>query len=108
MDYCSRIILIDKDTEVFGPEAMELIKLIDTQKSIKGAAATMKISNAKAWKYIRAVEKTLGEAAVVKRAGGADSYNVHISPACRSLLEKYENFVKKSDEATKKFFNQIF
>ena len=108
MEYCSRIVLIDKGAEVFGPEAMELVKLVDTQKSIKDAASTMKISSAKAWKYIRAIEQYLGESAIVKSRGGADSYNVHISPACRSLLEKYESFEKQSQEATEKFFKQIF
>lgn len=108
MEFCSRIVLVDKGAEVFGPEAKELVKLIDTQKSIKGAAATMKISTAKAWKYIRAIEKCLGEAAVVKSNRGTDGYTVHISPACRSLLEKYESFEKKSQGATEEFFKQIF
>ena len=108
MEFCSRIVLIDKGAEVFGPEAMELVKLIDTEKSIKGAAATMKISNAKAWKYIRAIEQYLKEAAVVKSRSNVDSYSVHISPACRSLLEKYEDFVKKSNAATEEFFKQVF
>ena len=108
MEYCSRIVLINKGVEVFGPEAMELVKLIDTQKSIKGAAATMKISSARAWKYIRAIEQYIGEGAIVKSNRGADNYSVHISPACRSLLEKYEAFVKKSAAATDEFFKQIF
>ena len=108
MEYCSRIVLVDKDAEVFGPEAMELIKLIDTEKSIKGAAATMKISTAKAWKYIRAIEKYLDEGAIVKSHSNVDNYSVHISPACRNLLEKYENFVAKSAAATDVYFKQIF
>lgn len=108
MEYCSRIVLVDKGVEVFGPEAKELIKLIDTQKSIKGAAATMKISTARAWKYIRAIEKAIGEGAIVKNNRGADSYNVHISPACRNLLEKYESFEKQCQGAAEEYFKQIF
>ena len=108
MDYCARIVLADKGAEVFGPEALELVKLIDTQKSIKEAASTMKISSAKAWKYIRAIEQYLREPAIVKSRGGADNYNVHISPACRSLLERYESFEKKSQGAIEGYFKQIF
>ena len=91
-----------------GPEAMKLIKLIDEQKSIKSAASIMKISTARAWKYIRAVEKTLGESAVVKSASVVDSYSIHISPACRNLLDKYEKFLKQSEAAVKKNYDVIF
>ena len=108
MEYKSRIVLVDKEAEVFGPEAMELIKLIDIQKSVGAAADAMKISTAKAWKYIRTIEKSLGEAAVVKTDTGKDKYKVHISPACRGLLEKYENFKKKSEAAIQKYYEQIF
>lgn len=108
MEYKSRIVLVDKEAEVFGPEAMELIKLIEIQKSVGAAADVMKISTAKAWKYIRTIEKALGEAAVVKNNRGTDKYTVHISPACRSLLEKYENFKKKSEAAIQKYYEQIF
>ena len=45
MKYCSRIVLVDNENEFFTPEAVELIKLIDTQKSIKAAADVMKISD---------------------------------------------------------------
>lgn len=109
MKYCSRIVLVDNDLEVFTPEAVELIKLIDTLKSVKAAASTLKISSAKAWKYIRAIEKCLGESAIVKTRGvDIDGYHVHISPSCRSLLEKYDNFLKQSEAAIKKNFDLIF
>ena len=109
MKYCSRIVLVDNENEFFTPEAVELIKLIDTQKSIKAAADVMKISDGEAKKYIKAIEKYLGESAVVKTRGAdVDGYNVHISPACRSLLEKYENFLKQSEAAIKKNFDLIF
>ena len=108
MNFNSRIVLVDKEAEVFGPEAMELIKLVDIQKSVKAAAEAMKISTAKAWKYIRAIEKHLGESAVVKNNRGTDKYNIHISPACRSLLEKYESFIKKSEAAIEEYYKQSF
>ncbi len=108
MKYCARIALTENGAEVFGPEAMELLKLIDTQKNVKEAAASMKISAAKAWKLIRAMEKHLREPAVVKSRSGADNYDVHISPAARKLLEKYADFGKKCDEAISEFYKQIF
>ena len=108
MKYCARIVLTENGSEVFGPESMELLKCIDTQKSVKEAAATLKISTAKAWKMIRAMEKNLKASAVVKSRGGADNYDIHISPAARKLLEKYEDFEKKSQDAIADFFKQIF
>jgi molybdate transport system regulatory protein len=108
MKYCARIVLTENGSEVFGPEAMELLKCIDTQKSVKEAAATLKISTAKAWKMIRAMEKNLKASAVVKSRGGADSYDIHISPAARNLLEKYEDFEKKSQDAIEDLYKQIF
>ena len=109
MEYCSRIALVDNGAEFFNAEAMKLLNLIDTEKSIKDAASTMKISTAKAWKIIRAIEKHLGEAAVVKsRSEGIDGYRVHISPACRGLLAKYAEFNEKSQAAVKEIFNRVF
>lgn len=108
MNYNSRIVLVEDNVEVMGPEALELIKLIDTQKSVGAAAATLKISTARAWKYIRAIEKHLGESAVVKNNRGTDNYTTHISPACRAFVEKYENFIKKNETAIAKNFEQIF
>ena len=108
MKYCARIALTETGSEVFGPEAMELLKCIDTQKSVKDAAATLKISTAKAWKLIRAMEKHLREPAVVKSRGGVDSYDVHISPAARKLLEQYCEFSSKSEEAIAALYKQIF
>ena len=109
MEYCSRIDLVENGSVFFDKEAMELLKLIDTEKSIDDAAKTLKISTAKAKRIIKAIEKALGEKAVIKtRNAGVDGYNVHISPACRGLLEKYAEFTKKSEEAIKKVFNQIF
>ncbi|MBQ6672845.1 MAG: LysR family transcriptional regulator [Spirochaetales bacterium] len=108
MKYCARIALTESGSEVFGPETLELLKCIDTQKSVKEAASTLKISTAKAWKLIRAMEKHLKEPAVVKSRGGADSYDVHISPAARKLLEKFEDFEKKSQSAIADFYKQIF
>ena len=108
MDYIAKVVLVEDNVEVMGPEALELIKLIDTEKSIKAAASTMKISTAKAWKYIRAIEKHLGEAAVRKNNRGEDNYNIHISPACRAFIEKYENFIKKNETAIAKNYEQFF
>ena len=108
MNYSARIVLVENNAEVMGPEAYELIKLIDTEKSVKAAAATLKISSARAWKYIRAIEKHLGEAAVVKNNRGEDNYNIHISPACRAFIEKYENFIKKNETAIAKNYEQFF
>ena len=109
MEYCSRIVLVEKGAEFFSTETMELLKLIDEMKSVKEAASTLKISSARAWKLIRATEKYLGESAVVKsRTEGVDGYRVHISPACRGLLEKYAEFNVKSQAAVKEIFDNIF
>ena len=109
MDYKAKFELVDNGKASFCHEAMELVKCIDIQKSVKEAAVPLDISTAKAWKYIRAIEKYLREAAIVKsKKGGSDDYDVHISPACRGLLEKYAAFEAKSEEAVKEIFDQIF
>ena len=109
MNYTVKIALEEKGDVFFCSHVMELIKYIDLEKSVKEAAKSMNITTAKAWKMIRGIEKALGEKAVVKtRTAGVDGYNVHISPACRSILEKYADFKEKSEAAIKDLFNQIF
>ncbi len=109
MNYKVNVELVENEAAFFCHEAMELIKNVDIQKSIKDAAKSMNISSAKAWKIIRGIEKALGEPAVVKsRSEGVDGYRVHISPACRKVLEKYAEFEAKLDVAAKALFNQIF
>lgn len=109
MDYCAKIVLVENGAVCFDKEAMDLLKLIDQEKSIDGAADTLKISTAKAKRIIKAIEKALGEKAVLKaRNAGVDGYNVHISPACRGLLDKYAEFYKQSNAAVKEIFDKIF
>lgn len=109
MEYKATIELVNEGTTFFYPDVLKLIKLVDEQKSVKAAANIMKISASKAWKMIRTVEAAIGETAVFKaRNAGADTYLVHISPACRDLVAKYAEFEKKSQEAVKKVYGQIF
>ena len=108
MNYNATIVLIDKETPFFCKEVMELIKNIDQLKSVHEAAKIVGVSSAKAWKMIRRVERALGEPAVRKQRIGADPYKIHISPACRGLLEKYAEFEAKSQEAVSNIYKQIF
>ena len=109
MEYKATIELIKEGDTFFCTDTLKLIRLIDEQKSVRAAAEIMKITPSKAWKMIRTVEAALGETAVFKaRNAGVDKYLVHISPACRNLVEKYAEFEKKSQEAVRKIFGQIF
>ena len=109
MEYKATIELVNEGTTFFCTDVLTLIKLVDEQKSVRAAANIMKISPSKAWKMIRTVEAAIGETAVFKaRNAGADNYLVHISPACRDLVAKYAEFEKKSQEAVKKVFSQVF
>ena len=109
MEYKATIELVNEGTPFFCTDVLKLIKLIDELKSVREAAEIMKITPSKAWKMIRTVEAALGETAVFKaRNAGVDKYTVHISPACRNLVEKYTEFEKKSQEAVKKIYGQVF
>ncbi len=108
MEYKATIELVKEGTTFFNADALKLIKLVDDLKSVKAAAEAMKISTSKAWKMIRTVEAAIGQTAVFKARGGVDNYRVHISPACRDIVDKYAEFEKKSQEAVDKIFSQVF
>ena len=109
MEYKATIELVKEGTVFFNNDVLKLIRLIDEYKSVKEAARIMSITPSKAWNMIRTVEEAIGETAVFKaRNAGADKYLVHISTACRSLVEKFAGFEAESQEAVRNTFNRYF
>lgn len=109
MEYKATIELNNEGTLFLNSDVLKLIRLIDEYKSVKEAARIMNITPSKAWKMIRTVEEAIGETAVFKaRNAGADKYLVHISPACRGLVEKFAGFEAESQEAVRKIYTKYF
>ncbi len=109
MDFAAKIVLFEGECRFFGPGVRDLLRYIDSEKSVKHASTRMKISYSKAWKMINNVEKALGEPAVVRTHGGADGGgSAQLTEAGRRLLERYESFERQSNDSLRHLFEENF
>lgn len=81
---------LDQDGKVFGEGPLELLKGVDSTKSLRQASAQMGMSYSKAWSLIRRIEEKLGFALLERRVGGRAGGGSELTPMARLLMEKYE------------------
>lgn len=102
-------IWIEKDGEpVFSKGRCVLLKAIDEQGSISGAAREMGISYRKAWGYIKAMEERLGVDLVATRVGGGSGGGASITDEARLLVERFARLEKGMRELVDERFDEVF
>ena len=101
----------NEDRIILNSEGFQLLKTIDSRKSIVAAAEEMKISYRKAWGMVNKVEKALGFPLVIKKRGGSDGGHTELSPEGHELIDGFSELTLYFDTAigdiTRKFFRKI-
>jgi molybdate transport system regulatory protein len=93
---------------VLGPGRCELLRALDEQGSISGAARVLKITYRKAWGQIKFMEKQLGLPLVVKLTGGTGGGGARLTAEARDLLIKYRRLIAGIQEQINERFRGIF
>jgi molybdate transport system regulatory protein len=99
---------LDQDGKAFGRGPYELLKRILETESLHQAANQMGMSYSKAWSLIRAIEKRLGFALLVRKVGGPSGGGSQITPRARKLIRDYERFEEDVKEALEKIYQKHF
>jgi molybdate transport system regulatory protein len=93
---------------VLGPGRYELLRALDEQGSISGAARVLKITYRKAWGQIKFMEEQLGLPLVVKLTGGTGGGGARLTAEARDLLIKYDLLIAGIQEQINERFRGIF
>lgn len=97
-----------KEDKLFGPGIARLLTYVEEYKSLNQAAAHMNMAYSKAWKIIKEAEKQLGYELITRRIGGSGGGGAVLTDEGRSLLKRYEAFVREAQERVDEVFNKYF
>ncbi len=88
-------IRIDLDDEAaLGPGKMRLLELIDSEGSIRGAAAAMDMSYRRAWLLLQDIESVMGSPVTTAVTGGAHGGGTSLTDTGRAVVERYRAIEK--------------
>jgi molybdate transport system regulatory protein len=99
---------LDHNGKAFGEGPLELLKRVESTKSLHEAAHQMGMSYSKAWKLIQTMEKRLGFSLLDKKIGGLSGGGSRVTPKCKELMERYERFETDVRRAIEKAYQKHF
>ena len=79
------------EDKAFGPGIAELLRNVEKEGSLQGAAQSMNMAYSKAWKILKGAEKEWG-----------------LSLEAREILEHYEAFMAETRQSTGEIFERHF
>ena len=101
-------IWLDNDGKAFGRGPVELLKRVETTKSLNKAASQMGMSYSKAWRIIGTMEKRLGFVLLERTTGGLAGGGSKVTPQARDLMQRYEQFEKDTEAAIAQIYQVHF
>ena len=96
------------DRSFFGPGIVTLLTQIDRLGSVREACAKTGMSYSKGWKLIHTAEEETGWKIVERTTGGRNGGEAYITDCGRSLLQKYELYRERVEEAAQEIYKDIF
>ncbi len=80
-----------KGKPILGKGGAEILKEIETEKSLSKAAVRLGMSYRYVWNYVQKIHRTLGERVVVTYKGGkTGGGGANLTPIGKALLDEYE------------------
>lgn len=96
------------DRSFFGPGVVTLLTQIDRLGSVREACAKTGMSYSKGWKLIHTAEEETGWKIVDRTTGGRNGGEACITECGRILLQKYELYRERVEEAAQEIYKDIF
>lgn len=94
--------------KAFGPGIATLLRNVEKNGSLQGAASAMNMAYSKAWKILKETEKEWGIPLTDRETGGRDGGGSTLTPEALEILEHYEAFIRDSRNALNQLFEQHF
>ncbi|WP_320128203.1 LysR family transcriptional regulator [uncultured Sphaerochaeta sp.] len=105
---CSLKIRFREENLFYGPGVNQLLHMVEKEKSLAGAAFSMRMSYSKAWKIIREAERSLGYPLTEKSIGGSDGGGSLLTEQGRSFMQRYDAFSLEAGKAVDSCFQTYF
>lgn len=109
MNFNSKIWLVNENNiKFFGEGPMLLLKKTDDLGSLNKAASELNMSYSKAFHIIKNAEKELSVNLLISQAGGKSGGGSYITEEAKELIEKYDQFIRRSNQAIETIYHDIF
>lgn len=96
------------DEKCFGPGIAELLRQVDSHRSLRAAAQSMKMAYSKAWTIMHNAEKGLGFRLLDVRTGGKNGGGAVLTEEARRMLAAYDRYCRRLREESERIFAQEF
>lgn len=93
---------------IFGKGKLDLLSAIVQTGSISQGAKKLKMSYRRAWSYLCAIEKRLGQPLLIRKKGGSDGGGTVLTPYAKELLEKFYRLDKETYQFIQSQYSKIF
>ena len=104
-----RVYFVDEQGErVFGEGPFRLLKGVEACGSLRAAANDMAMAYSKALKILKHAEEEFGFPLTCRLIGGRDGGGSQLTPQGKELLEKYERYRSRCNEAGQRIYAEIF
>ncbi len=99
---------LEQDGKVFGDGPLDILKRVERTGSLRSAAAEINMSYSQAWNLFKSLEKRLGFKLLKRRVGGASGGGSELTQEAKDLMDKFETFSAKADEALNAIYEEVF
>lgn len=99
--------IFDEDKR-FGPGVARLLRNVEEQGSLRGAAKAMGMAYSKAWTITKNAEAGLGFSLLQRRTGGKNGGGAALTPEAERLLAAYTRYCDRLNSFAENAFAEEF
>lgn len=104
MEPVTKVFLLDDEGErFFGEGPYRLLLAVETEGSLRAAAASMGMAYTKALRLVRHAEQALGFALTQRTTGGS-----RLTPQGKEFLDQYAAYREQCSQACRGIYCQVF
>lgn len=109
MEPVTKVFLLDDEGErFFGEGPYRLLLAVETEGSLRAAAASMGMAYTKALRLVRHAEQALGFALTQRTTGGRDGGGSRLTPQGKEFLDQYAAYREQCTQACHGIYCQVF
>ena len=109
MEPVTKVLLLDDEGErFFGEGPYRLLCAVETEGSLRAAAASMGMAYTKALRLVRHAEEALGFPLTQRTTGGRDGGGSRLTPRGKEFLDKYAAYREQCTQACRGIYCQVF
>ena len=104
----SSVWIVDENNNVvFGFGRYRILRAIQRNGSIQGAAKELKIGYRAIWARIKATEERLGEKLLIRTIGGASGGGSELTPLAEILIQQFATLQKHVEQETDRTIEKL-